>query len=440
MYIFISHSSSDYKVAEEVCHLLESNGHKCFLAPRDIRSGYEYAEEIMNGIENSEAMILLLSKKANQSPHVLREIERAVSKGIRILVYKLEEVELTKSMEYFLMSHQWIAARTGDGYKEILKGIESREKSDTVVTEPKKGKAKVGIWIGITVAYIVLIAVFLIIWLLRPSKEESQTPQDDVSIVDFAEQIKPGDSITFGSYNGESIEWRVLQISEDDKTAIVLSQNILTMKAFDAAESGKYNCYEGADYWGKDISGESAELQRLLRGDNRWAVSNIRTWLNATAENVVYEDRKPNIAAMSELKNGYDSEAGFLSAFTEEELAAIVETMVETNGEVTQDKVFLLSVEELKWLQEADVSVAAEPTQAAITQDGSGWYEMQLSAYDIKDYSWWLRDAAENAYEAKMVTNSVVGSLYMGQSAGLEGFGIRPAMKIDLTAECFVRE
>lgn len=106
MNLFISHSSHDFAMAKDICELLEENEYKCFLAPRDIRSGHEYAEEIMNGIESSELMLLLLSEKANQSPHVLREVERAVSKCIPIIVCKLEEVDLSKSMEYFLMSHQ----------------------------------------------------------------------------------------------------------------------------------------------------------------------------------------------------------------------------------------------------------------------------------------------------------------------------------------------
>ena len=51
MYIFISHSSTDAKTAEDLCDVLEKNGNQCFLAPRDIRSGHEYAEEIINGID-----------------------------------------------------------------------------------------------------------------------------------------------------------------------------------------------------------------------------------------------------------------------------------------------------------------------------------------------------------------------------------------------------
>lgn len=61
------------------------------------------------------------------------------------------------------------------------------------------------------------------------------------------------------------------------------------MKAFDASESGKYNSYEGNDYWGKDILGENEKVQRMLRGSNNWDSSNLRTWLNSSQENVIYE-------------------------------------------------------------------------------------------------------------------------------------------------------
>lgn len=57
MYIFISHSSKDATVADEICNILESNDNTCFLAPRDIRSGYEYAEEIVNGILSHDSPV-----------------------------------------------------------------------------------------------------------------------------------------------------------------------------------------------------------------------------------------------------------------------------------------------------------------------------------------------------------------------------------------------
>lgn len=123
MYVFISHSSSDAARAQNICELLENGGHQCFIAPRDIRSGKEYAEELILGIERSDIIVLLMSNAANRSPHVLREVEHAASSGIPIMVYKLEEVELTKSMEYFLLTNQWVNQNPEEGIRKILKCV-----------------------------------------------------------------------------------------------------------------------------------------------------------------------------------------------------------------------------------------------------------------------------------------------------------------------------
>ena len=79
MHVFISHSSNDAACAQEVCALLENGGHRCFIAPRDIRSGREYAEELILGIERSDVIVLLMTNAANRSPHVLREVEHAAT-------------------------------------------------------------------------------------------------------------------------------------------------------------------------------------------------------------------------------------------------------------------------------------------------------------------------------------------------------------------------
>ena len=62
MYVFISHSSRDAESAEKVCGLLENAGHTCFIAPRDIPSGREYAQEIMLGVERSQAVLCKIGR------------------------------------------------------------------------------------------------------------------------------------------------------------------------------------------------------------------------------------------------------------------------------------------------------------------------------------------------------------------------------------------
>lgn len=69
-----------------------------------------YGEAIIDGINVSRVLIVVLSSASNGSPQVLREVERAVSKGIPVIPFRIEDVKPTKSMEYFLSAPHWLDA------------------------------------------------------------------------------------------------------------------------------------------------------------------------------------------------------------------------------------------------------------------------------------------------------------------------------------------
>jgi hypothetical protein len=77
---FISHAKGDAKKAQEIAASLEERGLKCWIAPRDVRAGRSYGDEIITGIENSRSFVLVLSRASNDSAFVAREVEHAVSK------------------------------------------------------------------------------------------------------------------------------------------------------------------------------------------------------------------------------------------------------------------------------------------------------------------------------------------------------------------------
>lgn len=110
--VFISYSSIDKSIADAACAVLEQNQVRCWIAPRDVVPGREYAGEIVEAIENSRLLVLILSNHSNSSSQVLREIERAVSKGLPILPFRIEEVQLSKNLEYFLSAPHWLDAIT----------------------------------------------------------------------------------------------------------------------------------------------------------------------------------------------------------------------------------------------------------------------------------------------------------------------------------------
>ena len=109
--VFISYSSNDLPTAEKICSLLESNDIRCWIAPRDVMPGSNYAEEIITAIENSEAFILLCSRHTNDSVHVRSEVEHAFSRKKRMFPVRIDDAELGRAYEYFLGSSQWLEVR-----------------------------------------------------------------------------------------------------------------------------------------------------------------------------------------------------------------------------------------------------------------------------------------------------------------------------------------
>ena len=90
--------------------MLESDGIKCWIAPRDIPPSARYAQSIINGINASRLMIFIFSSNAKDSEHVESEIDRAYNKRIPIIPLRIEDVGLSGSLEYYLSTAQWFDA------------------------------------------------------------------------------------------------------------------------------------------------------------------------------------------------------------------------------------------------------------------------------------------------------------------------------------------
>jgi hypothetical protein len=120
--VFISHSNQDKAIADRVCAALEANNISCWIAPRDVPTGSNYGSVIIEAINLSQVMVLILSEASNKSEQVVREVERAVAKGIMILPFRIEEVKLSNALEYFLSTHQWLDAfpKLTDGHVNSL--------------------------------------------------------------------------------------------------------------------------------------------------------------------------------------------------------------------------------------------------------------------------------------------------------------------------------
>jgi hypothetical protein len=112
--VFISYASENREKAGEICAALEQRGFVCWIAPRDVRAGREYADEIIQGLERSAAVVLVLSEAANTSVFVLREVERAVSKDVNVIPVRIEEITPSPGLELFISGTHWLDVFDGD--------------------------------------------------------------------------------------------------------------------------------------------------------------------------------------------------------------------------------------------------------------------------------------------------------------------------------------
>ncbi len=185
--VFISYSHKDKHVTDAVCARMEESGIRCWIAPRDITPGVPFAEAIIDGIRDSRVFILIYSSNSNNSAQVIKEVDRAVHHRLAIIPLRLEDVAMSKQLEYYVSDIHWLDALTPPldkhinrlsevvktllTYNDIEKeDIEEALKGENLQTETPARKARgFSRKIILTTAFLLLLPVLVIgsIWLFK---------------------------------------------------------------------------------------------------------------------------------------------------------------------------------------------------------------------------------------------------------------------------------
>jgi TolB-like protein/Flp pilus assembly protein TadD len=179
--VFVSYASQDAAVADSIVESLEAHGLKCWMAPRDVKPGAQYADAIVRAINEAKAVVMVMSGSAVGSSHVGKEIERASSKRKPIIAFRIDAAPLNHALEYFLSESQWIDAKALgmpaalNKLKEAV-GQGSKASSPEVTASRNIGGPKKRIVIAATAVVIALgIAVGLGVYFWS-SKHVTQAP------------------------------------------------------------------------------------------------------------------------------------------------------------------------------------------------------------------------------------------------------------------------
>jgi hypothetical protein len=98
--VFISYTAKDRSYAETILKALEHRGIGCWFAPRDVPGGANWTGTIWRAIQTAEAMVVVLSRNANGSGAMKKEVNGADQRKIAIIAVRIDTADLDADWSY----------------------------------------------------------------------------------------------------------------------------------------------------------------------------------------------------------------------------------------------------------------------------------------------------------------------------------------------------
>jgi hypothetical protein len=151
----MSYSRREVGFVDDLTHRLEKEGFKIWLDYRSLVPGTPWAGQIDKGLEESEVILLVVSKSSMASQYVELEWRRVLKENKRVILLIFEAVDLPQELEQF----EWVDFRGNyqKGVKELLGQLQSPVKEK--YRAPEKGfKIPSIVWLSAAVG--VLVGIF----------------------------------------------------------------------------------------------------------------------------------------------------------------------------------------------------------------------------------------------------------------------------------------
>lgn len=248
--------------------------------------------------------------------------------------------------------------------------------------------------------------------------------------------IKIGDYVQMGKYNGSSILWRCVSIDADGP--LMLADKIVDKLAYDAKTNDNSNS-----------KSHSRSYKRDDYGSNYWRDSNMRSWLNstATAGKVDWLCGNPPKDGYVSGTGAYNNKAGFLNEFSKAEIAAM-KTVTQRSlvshpeynkgiveGDANSDLLYYTDISEA--VANYDSSYFETTTEKVflldVKQANAVWRNLKgyYVAYNNDGMAWpyWLRTPVTDCnHDMRYISSSGQVGRYAPWYSDL---GVRPAFYLD---------
>jgi TIR domain/Sel1 repeat len=143
--VFISYPHQEKTTADAVCATLEAAAIRCWIAPRDVPAGTEWADAIVNAIDHCKAMVLVFSSHTNASRQIRREVQRAFDQEKPVMPVRIENVAPESGLAYYMGPVHWLDAFTPpleQHLQHLQRSVEALVKSAASPERPEPDGAR----------------------------------------------------------------------------------------------------------------------------------------------------------------------------------------------------------------------------------------------------------------------------------------------------------
>jgi hypothetical protein len=136
LFLFVSHVAENRISAMEIVDELERRGTRCWIAPRDVRPGEPFDDQIADAIDACRGMVLIFSELCNDSEYIRREVTVAGESHKPVIPFRIEDVQPRRGLRVRLSDLHWI-----DGFVSRERAVDEVIKKFPPIASGSSGNA-----------------------------------------------------------------------------------------------------------------------------------------------------------------------------------------------------------------------------------------------------------------------------------------------------------
>ena len=116
---------ADHDIATNIRNMLEKTGIMCWMAPESIPAGADYSEVIIDAIENSSEVVLVLTENSQESKWVPKKLDIAITSDKVIFTLHMDTSTIVKKIHFRITDSQVIEAYgdVSSVFEPLVKGV-----------------------------------------------------------------------------------------------------------------------------------------------------------------------------------------------------------------------------------------------------------------------------------------------------------------------------